>query len=220
MWLWVKMGTPKTLLVNGKLDQNLRSLGVFFLTHSHVLPNHVLHYLCCTHKNPTISEILRLQNSPGLETDRVSTSQLSSIPLLSNYSYSYCFHICFCQLTCLGPFRLYNMTPTIKPSNTLQPGVLLAPGVFIKKRLRRCIGSQMVPAAERCFDSDFGGVSMVNSLCVFALSCCSGLGGSRRFSHHISRRKWRPPLTQSPSPSSHQGNQEHAHAVKVTLLLI
>ena len=36
IWLWVKKGYPKNLLVKGNIDQNLWSLGVFFLTRSHL----------------------------------------------------------------------------------------------------------------------------------------------------------------------------------------
>ena len=37
MSLWVKKGYPKNLIGKRKIDQNLWSLGVFFLTHCHVM---------------------------------------------------------------------------------------------------------------------------------------------------------------------------------------
>ena len=44
MWRWVKkkVYTQKTLLVERKIDQNLWSLEVFFLTHSHVITTYVV----------------------------------------------------------------------------------------------------------------------------------------------------------------------------------
>ena len=59
IWLWVKKGKLKSRIEKGKIHQNLRFPGVFFLTHSHLSQHEAKHITTTKRSMPIIKKVPR-----------------------------------------------------------------------------------------------------------------------------------------------------------------